>query len=413
MAKHTLHRYTDAQIKSFSKPGKYADGGGLFLSVKPDGSRSWLFAWTLSGKRKFMGLGRLKAHRRDAGLSLAEARDIAETHRNAVKDGLDPKEERNRKKLEQRGKPTFQDIATRYIRIHEPTWSNEKHRQQWRNTILGSDSINYCKAILPLPVDGVTRSHILEILQPIWLAKPETATRIRGRLENIFDYAEEEGHIERNPAVLRGNLKNSLPKYKKADLVKHHPAMPYQEVPGFVERLHQSKAMAAIAMEFIILNASRPGEAINALWSEIDFDNALWTVPAQRMKPRREHQVPLSERSMEILCRLQEIQMNDFVFFGQRPQRPISLGSLDRLKERMKIEGATNHGFRSAFRDWCGNETNFDRELAELALSHAAGNATERAYRRDTALMKRRQLMQAWSDYCQGIETGNVVALHG
>lgn len=405
MTAHSIHKMSDKTIKSKSKAGRYADGGGLYLNVKETGSKSWVFMWVLNRKRKLIGLGSYP----DVCLALARSR--ATECRQILVDGLDPKEERDKEAIELAGMPTFEACAKQYIEIHEPTWSNPKHKQQWRMTLL---SERYCPKILKLPVDQITRTHILAILQPIWLTKPETATRLRSRLERVFDYAEEEGFLDgKNPARMRGNLSASLPVIKKSERVKHHPAMPYKDVPAFVVRLQALEAMSARALEFMLLNATRPSETTNSEWCEFNLDEASWEIPKERMKKRKPHKIPLSDAAMNILNPLYEARISDYVFFGQKHKRPISNSAVFNLLKRMKIENVTQHGFRSSFRDWAGNETKFSWELLELSLAHTIGSSTVQAYRRSDAFEQRKPLMQSWAEYCTGATTGNVVKLHG
>jgi integrase len=262
-----------------------------------------------------------------------------------------------------------------------------------------------------LPVDKVALEHVLAILQPIWESKSVTASRLRGRIEAVLDYAKVRGLREgENPARWRGHLDKLLSKSKK--LARgHHPAMPYAEVPAFVQSLRGRDGMAAIVLEFLILTAARSGEARGARWDEIDFAAKVWTVPGVRMKAGCEHRVPLSGRALAILEGLAEARIGEFVFPGQRCIRPISASALDELLQRMNIRDATPHGFRSAFRDWAGDCTHFPREICEAALAHVAGDETERAYRRGDALEKRRQLMEAWAQFCTADTGGTILKL--
>jgi integrase len=269
----------------------------------------------------------------------------------------------------------------------------------------------YATPVWSMPIDEVDTAAVLSVLQPIWQAKPETASRLRGRIEAVLDFAKAHGQREgENPARWRGHLDKLLPKRQKLTR-GHHAAMPYRDVPAFLVSLRQREAIAAMALEFLILTAARSGEVLGARWPEIDFEAKVWTVPAARMKGGREHRVPLSGRALAILERLAEVRTNDWVFPGQRAGAGHSGMALEMILRRMKVEGATVHGFRSAFRDWCGEETSFPREVAEAALAHVAGDATERAYRRGDALEKRRKLMGAWAQYLQSGAGSNVVRL--
>jgi integrase len=276
----------------------------------------------------------------------------------------------------------------------EPSFRNDKHRAQWKMTLAV-----YCKPIRERRVSTITTDDVLNILKPIWQEKAETASRLRGRIERVLDFAKTKGwRTGDNPALWRGHLRNVLPQRQKLTR-GHHPAMPYRELPTFMERLKGNEANAARALEFLILTAARSGEVQNAEWSEIDLNEAVWTVPESRMKAGKEHRVPLTEDAVNLLERLQKERISDFVFPGKKAERPLSSSAKEMLMRRMKVSQFTVHGFRSAFRDWAGDETNFPRELAEAALAHRVGDATERAYRRADALEKRRTLMDAWAKF--------------
>jgi integrase len=298
----------------------------------------------------------------------------------------------------------------------EGSWRNEKHKYQWRQTLTV-----YCAAIRERPVASIDTHDVLELLKPIWLTKSETASRLRGRIELVLDFAKAKGWREgENPARWRGHLKNVLPPRKRL-LQGHLAALPYEEVPAFVEELRKRDALAARALEFTILTAARTGEALGAKWEEIDLEKKIWTVPALRMKGKEEHVVPLSTAALAVLKPLYELQQSDYVFPGnvlRRRKRPakqapshLSTMSMEMLLRRMGIEKATVHGFRSSFRDWCGDETPYPREVAEAALAHKVGNAVEQAYRRSKALEKRRALMEDWVTFCIGNHSDEVVRI--
>lgn len=269
----------------------------------------------------------------------------------------------------------------------------------------------YAAPIREKPVNEVGTEHVLAVLKPIWLEKPETASRLRGRIEHVLDAARAKGYRDGvNPALWRGHLDKLLPKRPKLSR-GHHAALPYQDVAAFVGRLREREAVAAIALEFAILTAARSGEVLGARWDEIDLDRKVWTIPADRMKAGRDHRVPLSGRAAEMVQSLSSARVGAFVFPGQRSGKPLSSMALEMVLRRMKVENATVHGFRSAFRDWCGNETHFPRELAEAALAHVIGDKAEQAYRRGDALEKRRAMMEAWAAYCDPIEHDNVIKL--
>jgi integrase len=379
-----LHKLTDAEVKA-AKPGRLGDGGGLWLETTSTGSRSWLFMFKIDRQRTVMGLGGYP------GISLARARQLASDARGLLTKGLNPLHEA-RKQAE----PTFGEAVDLFLDDQRmATWGNKKHQGQWRTTL--SDS--YCKSIRSMKVSEIAVADILKVLKPVWSAKSETASRLRGRIERVLAFAEAQGWRPegKNPAAWRGGLDAILPKPGKRTR-GHHAAMAYADVPGFVAKLRGSDAMAARCLEFAILTAARSGEALNAEWSEIDIERAVWTIPAARMKAGREHRVPLSPRAIEILEGVTDEDRHGFVFPGERRNRPLSTSAMQRLVVRMNV-AVTIHGFRSSFRDWCGDATSFPRELAEAALAHAVGDATERAYRRSSALAKRAKLMEAWSNF--------------
>jgi integrase len=268
----------------------------------------------------------------------------------------------------------------------------------------------YAEPLRAKPVDKIETADVLAVLQPIWREKPETASRLRGRIERVLNAAKAKGYrTGENPAAWRGHLENLLPKPSRLSR-GHHAAMRYQDVPAFVATLREREAVAGLALEFAIVTAARSGEILGARWSEVDLDAKVWTIPAERMKAAREHRVPLSEPALAILRKVNEAKVSDYVFPGQRPGKPLSVMALEMVLRRMGIEDATVHGFRSAFRDWAGNETNFPRELAEHALAHVIGDKAEQAYRRSDALMRRRELMDAWARHCEGEANTKVLA---
>jgi len=283
---------------------------------------------------------------------------------------------------------------------------NEKHKAQWKSTLA-----TYAAPLRSKPVDTITTDDILAVLEPIWTLKPETASRVRGRIEKVLDAAKAKGFRDgENPARWRGHLDHLLPKPSKMER-GHHAAMPYEDVAAFVGDLRKRPTTATFAVEFCILTAARSGEVLGARWSEMDLAKRLWTVPAHRMKAGREHRVPLSNRAMSILKQLRDADCGEFVFPGQKPKKPLSNMAMEMVLRRMKIENATVHGFRSSFRDWAGNVTSFPREVTETALAHVIGDKAEQAYRRGDALEKRRILMDSWAAYCEPRTSGNVVGI--
>ena len=379
-----------------AKPGKYSDGGNLYLIVSPSGSRKWVLRFTWRGRAKEMGLGSA------ATVSLADAREKAATARRKIAQGLNPIDERKRTS----GVPTFGEMADQVREALSAGFRNEKHKAQWKSTLA-----TYAAPLRDKPVDTITTDDVLAILKPIWTTKPETASRVRGRIEKVLDAAKAKGFREgENPARWRGHLDHLLPRPSK--LARgHHAAMPYDEVAAFVADLRGREALAALALELCILTAARSGEILGMRWDEIDLDKKIWTVPAHRMKAGREHRVPLSQRATAILVRLSEGRSGDFVFPGQRRDKPLSNMAMEMMLRRMKIENATVHGFRSSFRDWAGNETGYPRELIETALAHVIGDKAEQAYRRSDALEKRRDLMEAWAGYCEPKRLANVLPM--
>lgn len=385
-----LNRLSSRAVATLSKPGRHADGGGLYLSVGPGEARRWVFLYRWRGRLKEMGLGGLSS------VSLAKARQRAEAARGLIADGIDPLEA----KRTARAVPTFGEMADTLIADLGPQWRNPKHRAQWKSTLE-----NEAAGLRSLPVDKIETVDVLEVLKPIWSAKPETASRVRGRIERVLDAAKAKGFRSgENPARWRGHLDHLLPKRQKLTR-GHHAALPFARVPGFVAELRERDAMAALALEFAILTAARSGEVRGATWAEMDLAAKVWTVPANRMKAGREHRVPLSGRAIEILEKVKPLggKPSAFVFPAAKPGTGLSDAAFSALLKRMgKETGAlTPHGFRSSFRDWAWEKASYPRELAETALAHVVANETERAYRRGDALAKRRKMMDAWAAFCE------------
>lgn len=381
-----------------AQPGKYADGDNLYLIVSATGSRKWVLRFTSKGKAREMGLGRANAG------NLKDARERAQDANRLIAKGIDPIAARKQDKAV----PTFGEMAKTVAASLSAGFRNEKHKAQWTASL-----DMYASRLSTLPVNVIDTNQVLDALKPIWLSKAETASRVRGRIEKVLDAAKAKGfrHGE-NPARWRGHLDHLLPRQSKLSR-GHHAAMPYQEVPAFVVSLRAREAVAARALEFCILTAARSGEVLCARWSEIDVETAVWTIPAERMKAGRVHQVPLSARALEILKALKGLGSKVFVFPGRKIDKPLSSMAMEMILRRMKIDNATVHGFRSSFRDWAGDSTRFPRELAEQALAHVIGNKVEQAYRRQTALEQRRNLMRAWDEYLTSNTTSNVIQLLG
>ena len=399
-----VDRLSARAVAALNKPGRHADGGGLYLSISKDGAterRRWVFLFRWQGRLKEMGLGPANT------VSLAEARERAERWRKEVNAKRNPLECREAERRASQAIRTFGEVATAYYDAKSRDWRNEKVRKQWMTPIE-----RYAARLMPMPVNEIVTEDVLAVLQPIWTTKAETASRVRGRIEAVIDAARARGLIapnEANPARWRGNLSHLLGKRRKLTR-GHHAAMPYGEVPAFIGRLREREAMAALALEFLILTAARTGEVLGACWSEIDLEAGVWTVPANRMKGGRPHRVPLSDRALAILATLAKGRTDELVFPSAKSGRPLSGMAMVMCLRRMQVDGVTVHGFRSAFRDWAGDTTEFPRELAEAALAHVAGDETERAYRRSDALESRRKLMSAWGAFCEPKpETNNVI----
>lgn len=389
------NKLTAMTVQRQKKPGRYADGEGLYLQVGPTGSKSWLFRYTRQGKAHEMGLGAANV------LSLAEAREAAASVRRTLAAGIDPLEERKveqkRQQAEVSSGITFMECASAFIEAHKSGWRNEKHAAQWDSTIK-----SYAEPVLgALAVRAVDLETVLKVLEPIWKTKPETAARLRGRIEAILDWAAVRGYRSAdNPARWKGYLDKLLPPRSKVQRVRHHPALPYEEIGTFMDKLRQREESVARALEFAILTAARTSEVLNARWEEFDLDAKVWSIPGERMKAGKDHRVPLSEAAMTVLARMVEVRQGAFVFPGQRKERPLSNMVFLQLLKRMRRPDLTAHGFRSTFRDWAAERTAFSREVAEMALAHTIGDKVEAAYRRGDLFDKRQELMESWAGFC-------------
>lgn len=384
-----LNRLTVRQVAALKEPGRHSDGGGLYLRITPHGARSWVFMAKIGDKRSEIGLGAA------ASLSLAKAREIASEMREAVALGRDPRRVLA-PEAEPQKVPTFGQFADDYIRSVEEGWRNVVHRQQWRNSLR-----DHAAGLSPLLVSEITTENVLAALRPIWTSKPETAKRIRGRIEKILDAAKARGlrPIDAmNPAAWRGHLALLLPAPTKLSR-GHHAALAWKEAPAFVAKLRSRTAISARCLEFVILTAARSGEVLGATWGEINLDERVWTIPKHRMKAGAEHVVPLSESALALLglLRPRDPKPGDRVFAVDGAVR--SNMAMAMLLRRMGRADITTHGFRSTFRDWAGDATAFPRELVEQALAHTIESKSERAYRRGTAIERRRELMEAWASY--------------
>jgi integrase len=404
------------EVAKTKGPAVLHDGGGLYLRVSGTGSRAWVFRFQLDGKRRDMGLGPFPE------ISLAEARAKALEHRKQRHDGIDPLAAKAARRQAQRlsaakGR-TFREVAEEFIGHKEAGWRNAKHRQQWRNTL--------CTHVYPvlgeLLVAAIDTGLVVQVLDPIWTKKPETSSRVRGRIEAVLDAATVRGYRQGpNPAQWKGNLAHILPPRARGRRVVHHAALPIDEMPEFLVALRQRQGVAARALEFAILTAGRTGEVLGARWSEIDLTAKVWTVPAERMKAGREYRVPLSDPAVAVLYEARPLAlMKDGeprpsapVFPGPRPALPMSNMTMLMLLRRMKRDDLTAHGFRSTFSDWAAERTAYPREVVEMALAHAVENKVEAAYRRGDLLGKRRELMEAWAKYCAGTVSATVIPIRG
>jgi integrase len=404
------NKLTGMLVARLKKPGRYGDGNGLWLQVSNRGTKAWLFRFMRDGVPRQMGLGALHT------VSLREARLRAREARQVLLDGRDPIEARHERHTAQRlvraRAMTFWQCADEFLDAHAGAWKNAKHKGQWRVTL-----DTYAHPLIgALPVASIDTALILKILRPIWQDKPETASRVRGRIERILDWATvQEFRRGDNPARWRGRLDALLPAKTKVRAVKHHPALSFAELPGFMAELRKRDGVSAAVLEFTILTAARTGEAIGARWDDIDQKAKVWTIPAERMKAGRPHRVPLSNRALAILEALPG-DKNGFVFPGTTGGKPISNMAMLKLLRSMNGGGLTVHGFRSTFSDWARERTAYPRDVIEMALAHAIKDKSEAAYRRGDALEKRRRLMAEWARYCEEPVVGDgdaVVALHG
>jgi integrase len=387
----TLQRLTSLSVERAKQPGYIHDGGGLYLRISPGGRKGWIFRYMLAGKRRDMGLGPYPA------VSLAAARKAAAEARGTVGTGTDPitarDTERARIRLEEARRLTFDQAAKQYIDEHEGMWGNAKHRLQWRNTLGAYAS----SKIGGMSVADISTVDIKRVLAPLWKQKFTTASRLRGRIERILDWAKANGHrVGENPARLRSL---ALPARSQDNPVNRHVAVPIDDLPGVYLRLCDLQEVAALALRFVILTAARAGEARGARWSEIDLENRIWTVPDDRMKAGEAHSVPLSDGAMAILKASEGARLGDLVFPGWRNGRPVSLAALSKTVKAAAGDEATIHGLRSTFRDWVAERTDYPREVVEMALAHAIGSKVEAAYQRSKLIEKRRPMMQAWSDF--------------
>lgn len=436
MAQRSIHRLTDRAINAARSPGNYTDGGGLYLSVvegsDPDTGKTWLRrAWIFryaTGEVRQSRTGKSRRVEREMGLgsypdtTLAEAREKARLARKARDEGTDPidakREAETKRRIEKSRTKTFDEAGAEFIKSQETGWRNAKHIAQWSNTLR-----DYASPIIgKLPVRIIDTPLVMQVLEQevtgqdgkparLWDARPETASRLRGRIERILSWAKVHGYrTGENPAQWRGHLDQLLPKKTQVRAVEHHAALPYAELPEFMSELRDRTAVAARALEFTILTASRTGEVIGAKWEEIDYGNRIWTVPPKRMKGKREHRVTLSDAALDVLAEMQADRINEFVFPGDFGDG-LSNMSMLMLLRRMDYESITVHGFRSTFKTWAAEQTNHQKETVESALAHVNGDKVEAAYQRGEMLDKRRRLMEAWGQFALRGPTDNVLRL--
>ena len=382
------------KVHTVKKPGYHLDGAGLYLQVKELKSKqgtsltkSWVYRFTVAGRTQDMGLGSV------ATFSLAEARERARAARQLVADGINPIQHRRQHAVNLAAVESFQEAATEFLSVWSNEWRNAKHRAQWRSTL---EAYAYPR-LGTLPVLDVDGAAITEALAPIWTEKRETARRVKQRIERVVQWAKDGKPLPNSPGKH----------------VKHHPAMAVDELPAFMAELRERDSISARALEFTILTAARTSEAIGATWEEIDLEEGTWTVPAERMKAHKPHTVPLSKAVLDLLRALPRVKGESYVFPGARAVQPLSNMAMLELLRGMNGDGLSVHGFRSSFRDWAGDHTNFARNVIEHALAHRIKDKAEAAYRRSDALEKRRKLMEAWASYCAKPLTGNVRRLHG
>ena len=396
------------QVENLSEPGTYEDGNGLRLVIRATGSKGWVLRYQINGKRREMGLGPFDDK------SLAQAREEANDARKLIRAGVDPLEARKAKteadrqeqQQEAAKRVTFKTVSADYIDAHKAGWKNAKHGQQWTNTLK-----TYADPFIgELSPAEIQTDDVLKVLQAIWLEKPETASRVRNRIELVLDAAKARGLREgENPARWRGHLDKLLPKRSKVQAVKHHPALPWQEMPAFMKALKDIKGLTYRAMEMTILTACRTSEVLGATWEEVDLKAGVWKVPAERMKAQREHRVPLSAPLVKLLEELPRQEANPHLFHGMKAGKPLSNMAMLMGLRQMKRQDLTMHGFRSTFRDWAGECTPHPRDVCEQALAHSLGNSVEAAYRRGDLFEKRRALMDDWAHYITTAPAENVL----
>jgi integrase len=410
MARRAIDKLSPAAVRNANRPGLYGDGGGLWLHVGETGGKSWLYRYMLYGRAREMGLGPLHT------IGLSEARERARAARKLCLDGLDPLDARNaekeRRTADAAAAVSFEKAAEGYIKANKAGWSNAKHADQWTSTLT-----TYAYPVIgKLAVGQIDTGHITKILEPIWSEKPETASRVRGRIESVLDYARvKKWRTGENPARWKGHLDQVLPAKAKVAKVEHHAALPWREIGAFVKMLESETGTAVRALRFAILTAARTGEVIGARWSEIDLKAGVWTVPPERMKANREHRVPLTDEALAVLGEMRDLSTDPdgLIFPGGKGVGGLSNMAMLAFLKRIKRTDLTVHGFRSTFRDWAA-ETGKPNDIAEAALAHTLGDKTQAAYQRGDLLDRRRRLMTDWAAFCGKVDDGdgdNVVPL--
>lgn len=409
-----IHKLKFRQVETLRAVGRHSDGGGLYLKITPDGSKRWVFMYARDGRQREMGLGSAQP----GGVSLPDARTAAQAARDDLVAGQDPivaREARQQTKAEEQAR-SFGTVADEHIEAMASQWKNAKHKAQWKYTLEV-----LAKSLRSLQVDQIGTTEVLDVLKPLWQKTPETASRLRGRIEAVLDRAKAHGERQgENPARWRGHLKLLLPKRQKLTR-GHHPALPYDKMATFMKKLRGTSGLSAKALEFCILTATRSTETLAARWPEVDFDKKVWTIPALRMKATEDFRVPLSAPAVSILQALRETGTGEFMFPSVSPRKKRKKGdepcphlsnmSMTMCLRRIGYGDYTTHGFRSSFRDWASEATSFPHEVCEKALAHKIENESEAAYRRGDLLTKRVKLMEAWAQYCERKKDGKVVPI--
>lgn len=389
MGRHVTRRLSARRIEAINKPGRYSDGDNLALQVGPGGGKSWLFCYMRERRGRQMGLGPLEL------VSLKEAREKAWDCRRLLLEGIDPIEHRNAQRARALKSKTFKECAVACMAAHEAAWKHPRSAQQWQFSM---ETYVY-PVMADLPVSSIETAHVLKCIEPIWKSKAVTASRVRGRIEDVLDWAKARGYRDgENPARWRGHLDKLLPAQRRSKTVRHHPALPWAEAPAFVAELRAVDSVDARALEFLIMSAARTAEVLGATWDEIDLEAGVWSLPAERMKSRRPHRVPLASHAVELLRGLPREVGSQHIFVGGRRGQALNADAMPRVLKSLRPD-ITVHGFRSTFRDWAAETTAVPGDVVEMALAHAVSNQTEAAYRRGDLFEKRRKLMEAWAEY--------------